>query len=108
MKLFEKLFGKKKEDTHVPSDHEQKSNKSSDEWTELPAYVAASAEDYQLVGVIATAIAAGEAPESQFVVKKILQRNPEVKEVALISASLAAEFETESQLAIKSIKKKKV
>lgn len=104
MKLFERLFGRgKKETTSVKK---QSKISEKDDWEELPAYVAASPEDFQLVSVIATAIAAGDSPESQFVVKRIMQRNPEVQKVALISASLAAEYETESQLVIKNIKKR--
>ncbi|MGO0289916.1 hypothetical protein ACTMDJ_14520, partial [Enterococcus faecalis] len=55
--------------------------------------------------IVATAIAAGEFPESRFVIKKIAKRNPEAKEVAIIAASIAAELSEESQLVVKRISK---
>ncbi|WP_416207877.1 hypothetical protein [Enterococcus sp. HY326] len=73
----------------------------------LPAFIPTSPEEYQLVSVIATAIAAGENSDSQFVVKTILKRNPEARTVALIAASLAAEAAEDSQLIVKTIQKKK-
>ncbi|MDH6365846.1 hypothetical protein M2139_002869, partial [Enterococcus sp. PF1-24] len=63
--------------------------------------------EYELVSVLATAIAAGDHPESEFVVKKIQQRNPEVRLVSIIAASLAAELSEDSQFVVKKIYQKK-
>ncbi|MHC5374322.1 hypothetical protein ACYSNU_11045 [Enterococcus sp. LJL120] len=73
----------------------------------LPAFIPTSPREYQLVSVIATAIAAGENSDSQFVVKRILKRNPEARTVALVAASLAAGTAEDSQLVVTSIQKKK-
>ena len=51
-------------------------NESEMKWKAVPAYIEASEEEYQLVSLIATAIAADDQPKSQFVVKKVMQRNP--------------------------------
>lgn len=106
MKLFERLFGKRKEEVTTTLISAEKPVEETEEWEEIPAYVGASPEDYERVSVIATAIAAGDAPEIRFIVKSILQRNPEVTEVALIAASVAAEYEPSSQFVVKSIRKK--
>ena len=74
-------------------------------WIDIPAYIPAESKEYQLVSIVATAIAAGEFPESRFVIKKIAKRNPEAKEVAIIAASIAAELSEESQLVVKRISK---
>ncbi|MDH6364677.1 hypothetical protein M2139_001747, partial [Enterococcus sp. PF1-24] len=38
------------------------------EWQELPAFIETDPAEYELVSVLATAIAAGDHPESEFVV----------------------------------------
>lgn len=77
-----------------------------EKWEELPGFIPAPKEEYRLVSVIATAIAAEDSPNSQFIVKKILKRNPEAKTVALIAASLASEVSTGNQLQVTKILKK--
>ena len=74
-------------------------------WKAVPAYIEASEEEYQLVSLIATAIAAGDQPKSQFVVKKVMQRNPEAKLVSIIASSLAAGLNEKSQFVIRRINK---
>jgi sulfite reductase alpha subunit-like flavoprotein len=76
------------------------------EWQEVPAYSETDSKNYELVSVIATAIASGERPESQFVVKRILERNPEAKLVALITSSIAAGNSQTSRLVVKRMAKK--
>lgn len=83
------------------------SNNFLNEWEPVPAYIEADPADYELVSVIATAIAAGDRPNSQFVVKKIYQRNPEAQTVSLIAASLAAGALDDSQFVVKSIHQKR-
>jgi hypothetical protein len=107
MGLFTRLFKK--------SEHHQEITKISSEkhdddeyetkWKVVPAYIEASTEDYQLVSLIATAIAAGDQPKSQFVVKKVMQRNPEAKLVSIIAASLAAGINAQSQFVVQKIHK---
>lgn len=104
MGWFKSLFRKKQE---TPEPRGTVSSKSSDEWEDVPAYIDADPADYELVSVIATAIAAGDQPDSQFVVKKIYQRNPEAKEVSLIAASLAAGALTDSQFVVRRIRKRR-
>ena len=72
-------------------------------WIDIPAYIPAEPKEYQFKHC-STAIAAGEFPESRFVIK-IAKRNPEAKEVAIIAASIAAELSEESQLVVKRISK---
>ncbi|OJG15888.1 hypothetical protein RU96_GL001865 [Enterococcus canintestini] len=73
---------------------------------EVPAYIETDAKNYELVSVIAAAIMAGEQTDSQFVVKKILERNPEAQLVSVIAASIAAGEQADSQMIVKKIIKK--
>ena len=108
MGIFARLF--KKEETHleVPQSTSEIIDELyvEDEWKAVPAYIDANAEDYELVSLIATAIATGDQPESQFVVKKILQRNPEAKLVSIIATSIAAGGNEKSQFVVQKISKK--
>ncbi|MGT2756827.1 hypothetical protein [Streptococcus ovuberis] len=105
MGFFQRLFGKSRDEeapiaiSELPND--------LDGWEALPGFIPASQEDYDLVSLIATAIAAGDRPDSQFVVKRIMQRNPEALTVSLIASSIAAGDYPDSQFAIKSIYTKK-
>ena len=73
-------------------------------WIDIPAYIPAEPKEYQLVSIVATAIAAGEFPESRFVIKNRKTKSRS-KEVAIIAASIAAELSEESQLVVKRISK---
>lgn len=103
--FFLNLFKKEK---GLQQNVEATTNKSkiADQWQEVPAYSETDYKNYELVSVIATAIASGDRPESQFVVKRILERNPEAKLVALITSSIAAGDNQTSRLAVKRIAKK--
>lgn len=79
---------------------------SENEWQQLPEFVEVDSADYPLVSVIATSIAANDRPKSQFVIKRILQRNEEVKTVSLIAAALVASDSTNGQQIVRSISKK--
>ncbi|MEW6855720.1 hypothetical protein ABG809_00295 [Streptococcus iniae] len=60
-----------------------------------------------MVSLIATAIASGDKPDSQFTITNIWQRNPEVIDLSLITASLAAETLSDGHYTIKTIYRKK-
>ncbi|MGM0213683.1 hypothetical protein [Enterococcus sp. AZ109] len=110
MSIFDKFF-KRTQDSQESSVDVKPPIKSVEikdnaNWEELPAHVEADAKDYELVSVIATAIATGDQPESQFVVKKIMKRNPEAQLVSVIAASLAAGSSEDSQLSIRKISKR--
>jgi len=77
-----------------------------DEWQEVAAFEAADKDDYELVSILATTIAAGEYPDSRFIVKRILKRNREASLVVLIAASIAAGNGLDSRFSIKKISKK--
>ena len=108
MGLFKSLFKKEQhtQDTEInESVIQREADNLEKRWIDIPAYIPAEPKEYQLVSIAATAIAAGEFPESRFVIKKIAKRNPEAKEVAIIAASIAAELSEESQLVVKRISK---
>lgn len=112
MNLIKRLFTKeqnKEENVFENNLNSQKiSEKESDGWEAIPTFIEMNPKDYERISVIATAIAAGDRPDSQFVIKRILQRNPEARTVAIISASLVSELADDSQLFVKSIAKKKI
>ncbi|HFI0463556.1 TPA: hypothetical protein ACGO1T_000399 [Streptococcus suis] len=78
------------------------------EWEPLAKYVTANEEDRQLLSVIATAIAAGDKPDSEFSVKSVSIRNPEYQTIALIAAAISAGDKTDVHLRVKNIYQKKV
>lgn len=106
MGLFQKLFRRDVDDS---KDHliKEKEIKEESSWEQLPAYIDADPADFQLVSLIASSIAAGDYPESQFVVKRILQRNPEVVNLSLIATSIASGDAPDSQFNVKAIYQKK-
>lgn len=87
--FFFKRKSKKKAEQVNQAVPEQKAGIPLEEWRDLPAYVEAPDEDRQKVLLIASAIAAGSAPDSRFTVKKVLVKNPEVTRVSVIAAALA-------------------
>ncbi|MBO1305159.1 hypothetical protein JZO70_03230 [Enterococcus sp. 669A] len=111
MSIFDKFFKRTQDSDEsqvaVEASIESVQEKDNDEWEELPAFIETDASEYELVSLIATAIATGDQPESQFVVKKIMQRNPEAQLVSVIAASLAAGSNEESQLSIRKLSKRK-
>ena len=78
-----------------------------DEWEEVPAFVDTDPHEHPEVSVIATAIAAADRPESQFVVRRVQVVNPEWRRVALISTAIAAGALEKSDFVVRSISKKK-
>ncbi|WP_348920366.1 hypothetical protein [Enterococcus rotai] len=107
MGLFERLFNKEKtemkKDTPLLSPIEEEEN----EWQEIVGYLPVESAEYQFVSLIASAIAAGDQPESEFIIKRISKRNPEAQLVSVIATSIASADHAESQFVIRSIKEKK-
>lgn len=104
MIFFKGFFGKK--DTIAPKPVPSATVSASapvNDLIEIPAFIPTDPNEYELVSVIATAIAAGDHPKSQFVVKNIMKRNPEAHLVSLISASIAAGTMPESKFVVKKI-----
>lgn len=107
MGLFQHLFKKsEKKDNSLVNSEADLNQQITNEWEKIPSYISVSEEDYTKVSLIATAIAAGDRPESKFVVKKIMQRNPEVLHVSLIASSLAAADVIDSKFKIKTVYRK--
>lgn len=101
--FFRKLFNKQETPEESPAVPEVKTVDPG--LTAVPAFLPADPEEYQLVSLIATAIASGDQPKTKFVVKRIQKRNPEAKRVALIAASVAAFDQPEKKYQVKSIYK---
>lgn len=111
MSLFDKFFKKSRpKEPLVPMPAKEIPLETpilNDEWEEVPGFVATEPATETTVSIIATAIAAGDRPDSSFTVKRVLKRNPEVELVSLIASCLAAEALPDSQFCIKKIAKKK-
>ncbi|ALS00180.1 hypothetical protein ATZ33_01940 [Enterococcus silesiacus] len=107
MGLFERLFNKEK--TKMKTDQQLLSSTVEEkvEWQEIAGYIPVESTEYQFVSLIATAIAAGDQPESEFVIKRISKRNPEAQLVSVIATSIASADHVESQFVIQSIKEKR-
>lgn len=80
----------------------------ADEWEEVPAYLPVDAAEHRAVVVAATAIAAGDRPESKLVVRRVSVANPEHRLVSCVASSLAAGALEKSQFVVKKVYKKKV
>ena len=82
--------------------------KSHNPWQEKWSVGTGSVEkkDQEIPTLIATSLAANDRPESQFVIKKIQEHNPEAQLVALIASSVASQDRPESRFVVKSIYKK--
>lgn len=109
MGLFQRLFGKKEQPvaSKRPEVEPVLAVNEYDDWEEVPFYVESKASEQELVAVVATAIAAGDAPESEFQVKKVLSKNLEAQKVALIATAIAAGDVPNSQFQVKKIYQKK-
>ncbi|WP_086313655.1 hypothetical protein A5821_001184 [Enterococcus sp. 7F3_DIV0205] len=107
MGLFERLFNKEK--VEMKSDKQPLSPivKEENEWQEIAGYIPVENEEYQFVSLIATAVAAGDRPESEFTIKRISKRNPEAQLVSAIATSIASADDTQSHFVIRSIKEKR-
>ncbi|MEI5992906.1 hypothetical protein [Candidatus Enterococcus mansonii] len=106
MGLFERLFNKEKAEMKTDKQLLSSTIEKKDEWQEIAGYIPVDRTEYQFVSLIATAIAAGDHPESEFVIKRISKRNPEAQLVSVIATSIASADHTASQFVIRSIKEK--
>ena len=79
----------------------------SDIWEPLPAYLPVGPRNHTHTCVIASAIAAGDHPTSEFRVKRVLIANPEHRTVSIIATALAAGALPESSFTVKNIYKMK-
>lgn len=79
-----------------------------DEWERVPAYLPVDASEHRPVVIAATAIAAGDRPESQLTVRRVSVVNPEHRLVSCIASALAAGALEKSQFVVRNVYKKKV
>ena len=73
----------------------------------VPAYLPVDAREHAHACVIASAIAAGDHPTSEFRVKRVLVANPEHRTVSIIATALAAGALEQSSFTVKNIYKMK-
>lgn len=103
--ILERLLRKPKNIRESNKNNEQEEKET--EWQPLPAFVDSNKREHERISLIAAAIAANDQPNSQFVVKRIMKRNPEVHLVSLIAASLSAAAMDGKTLSVKKIAKRK-
>ena len=87
MGLFKSLFKKEQhtQDTEInESVIQREADNLEKRWIDIPAYIPAEPKEYQLVSIVATAIAAGEFPESRFVIKKSQNKIQKQKKLPLL------------------------
>lgn len=80
---------------------------ADDSWVLLPAYLPVDAREHAHACVIASAIAAGDHPTSEFRIKRVLVANPEHRTVSIIATALAAGALEQSSFTVKNIYKMK-
>lgn len=80
---------------------------AGDSWELLPAYLPVDAREHAHACVIASAIAAGDHPTSEFRIKRVLVANPEHRTVSIIATALAAGALEQSSFTVKNIYKMK-
>ena len=105
MGILQRLFGKK--NSEATEHASTQSAQTESEWEKLEAFVPVEAEEAKHVSIIAAAIGASDYPESQFVVKRVLKRNPETKIISVIASAIAAGESSDSQWAVKEIYQKR-
>ena len=76
-------------------------------WEPLPAYLPVDAREHAHVVAIASAIAAGDHPDSTFTATRVYVANPEHARVSAIAAALATGGREDSRLVVKRICKQK-
>ena len=103
MELLRRLFGGRRRAEEAESQAQAQQAAFEAEWEP----VAADSEEALEVSVIASALAAANYPDSQFVVKRVLKRNPEVTTVSVIASAIAAGDAPDSQWAVKHIYQKR-
>lgn len=76
-------------------------------WEELPAYLPVDPNDHRVACIVASAVAAGDEPESSFKITRVSIANPEYRRVACIATALGAGALESSSFTIKRIYKQK-
>ena len=85
----------------------KQASSEADEWELVEAYVPVEASERTIPSVIATAIAAGDRPESEFVVRSVEKPNPEARRVAVIATAIAAGDRPESEFVVRRVYRRK-
>lgn len=76
-------------------------------WEAVPAYLPVDPAEHRTAVVIASAIAAGDRPESKLRVRIVSVANPEYRRVACIATALGAGALDKSSFTVKKIYRKK-
>ena len=75
-------------------------------WQEVPAFLPVNPQEHTVPCVIASAIAAGDRPESELRIRRVSVANPEHRRVAIVATALAAGALESSAFTVKRIYKK--
>lgn len=78
-----------------------------DGWELVLANVATTPAQRVIPSIVATAIAAAERPDSEFVVRRVEVANPEARRVAIIATAIAAGDKPESEFVVRRVLRKK-
>ena len=78
---------------------------SAGSWVEVPPFVEVDPKDHAAACVVASAIAAGDRPESTMVVRRVSIANDEHRRVACVATAIAAEAYEMSSFKVKKIYK---
>ena len=81
--------------------------KPDDEWELVPAFVPVPEDERAIPSVIATAIAAGDRPDSEFTVTSVETVNPEARLVTVIATAIAAGDRPESEFVVRRVYRRK-
>lgn len=73
------------------------------DWVEVPAYLPVDPSEHRVACIIASAIAAGDHPESSLTVKRVLLANPEHQCVSAIATAIGAGDREESSFVVRRI-----
>lgn len=88
---------------NVPAASETAAETARETWEPVPAYLPVDARDHLSAVIAATAIAAGDAPDSALRVARVLIANPEHRRVTAIAAALAAGSLEDSSFVVRRI-----
>ncbi len=84
----------------------KKKDNLTDGYQLIPNYVDAPPESQELVSVLVSAIAAGNAEKTEWKIKRIQSVNPELKTIAIIASSIAAIDYPDSHFVVRRVYKK--
>lgn len=108
MGLLDFFFKRNEQELEKNQSPSLESENVSNKYVDIEPYIEITDEkETKIVSILATSIASGDSPESKFVVKKVMKRNPEARKIAIIASSIAATESTDSKLVVKKIQKRK-